>query len=227
MFRADAWSGRDWDNGIRPDERADVAAMVQHEVIAASGIGVLLSEEAPHGHQALGGIVLPSALSSAATFDPDLVREGAHNVASQLNASGVHLALVSTLDLLRDPRWGRAEECFGEDPFLASLYTQAIVEGMQGENLRRIGGDGVGVVLKHLAAQGEATGGRNGQSSVIGQRDLAELHLPMVQAGIRAGAVSMMAAYNDIDGIPCCANRELLRGLLRDRWAFEDRKSVV
>ncbi|MDQ0643790.1 glycoside hydrolase family 3 protein [Microbacterium murale] len=221
LFRADAWSGRTWQNGIRPEERAEVAALVQDEVRRASGIGVLLSEEAPHGHQALGGSIMPVPLAAAASFDRDLVRESSAAVAAQLRASGVHLALVSTLDLLRDPRWGRSEECFGEDPYLASVMTRAVVEGMQGTDRAEVGRTGVAVVLKHLAAQGEAMGGRNGQSSLIGERDLAELHLPMVEAGVRAGALGFMAAYNDIDGVPCCANRDLLHDLLRSRWGFD------
>nr|WP_201468450.1 glycoside hydrolase family 3 N-terminal domain-containing protein [Microbacterium hydrocarbonoxydans] len=221
LFRADAWSGRRWQNGILPEERAEVAALVQDEVRRAGGLGVLLSEEAPHGHQALGGTIMPVPLASAATFDPELIREASAAVAAQLAASGVHLALVSTLDLLRDPRWGRSEECFGEDPLLASLMTTAVVDGMQGTGRSTIGGAGVAVVLKHLAAQGESMGGRNGQSSVIGERDLADLHLPMVQAGVDAGALGFMAAYNDIDGIPCCANPALLRDLLRDDYGFD------
>lgn len=221
LFRADAWSGQTWHNGILPEERAEVAALVQDEVRRASGIGVLLSEEAPHGHQALGGSIMPVPLAAAASFDPDLVRESSAAVAAQLRASGVHLALVSTLDLLRDPRWGRSEECFGEDPFLASVMTRAVVEGMQGTDRAGVGHTGVAVVLKHLAAQGETMAGRNGQSSLIGGRDLAELHLPMVEAGVRAGALGFMAAYNDIDGVPCCANRDLLQDLLRSRWGFD------
>ncbi|AXG81784.1 glycoside hydrolase family 3 protein [Streptomyces paludis] len=221
LFRADAWSGRTWDNGIRPEERAEVAALVQEEVVRAGrhGIGVLLSEEAPHGHQALGGTLLPTNLAVAAGWDPGTLREAAASVGAELAASGVHLALVSALDLLRDPRWGRAEECFGEDPLLAAELTRAVVTGMQ-SGLGSPSG-GVAVVLKHLAAQGEAVGGRNGQSAVIGARDLRELHLPCVRAAVEAGARGFMAAYNDIDGVPCCANRELLTGFLRTECGFD------
>ncbi|MFI0821130.1 glycoside hydrolase family 3 protein [Streptomyces sp. NPDC021098] len=220
LFRADAWSGRSWHDGIRPEERAEVAALVQEEVAAGGRhrIGVLLSEEAPHGHQALGGTLLPTNLAVAAGWDPALLTEAAAAVAAELAASGVHLALVSALDLLRDPRWGRAEECFGEDPLLAAELTRAVVTGMQGGH---DGASGVAVVLKHLAAQGEAVGGRNGQSSVIGPRDLRELHLPSVRAAVEAGALGFMAAYNDIDGVPCCANRDLLTAFLRAECGFD------
>ncbi|MEU7855932.1 glycoside hydrolase family 3 N-terminal domain-containing protein [Nonomuraea sp. NPDC049141] len=223
VFRADAWSGRSWADGIRPEERAEVAALVQDEVSRAGGrhIGVLLSEEAPHGHQALGGTLLPTNLAVAAGWDPALLTEAAAAVAAELAASGVHLALVSALDLLRDPRWGRAEECFGEDPLLAAELTRALVIGMQGSDRGAVGGGGVAIVVKHLAAQGEAVGGRNGQSAVIGARDLRELHLPAVRAAVEAGALGFMAAYNDIDGVPCCANRDLLTGFLRAECGFD------
>ena len=184
-------------------------------------IGVLLSEEAPHGHQALGGTLLPVNLAVAAGWDPALLAEAAAAVAAELAASGVHLALVSALDLLRDPRWGRAEECFGEDPLLAAELTRALVVGMQGSDRGAVGRGGVAIVLKHLAAQGEAVGGRNGQSAVIGPRDLRELHLPAVRAALEAGALGFMAAYNDIDGVPCCANRDLLTGFLRAECGFD------
>lgn len=223
VFRADAWSGRSWAGGIRPEERAEVAALVQDEVsrVSRHRIGVLLSEEAPHGHQALGGTLLPANLAVAAGWDPALLAEAAAAVAAELAASGVHLALVSALDLLRDPRWGRAEECFGEDPLLAAELTRALVIGMQGGERGAVGRDGVAIVLKHLAGQGEAVGGRNGQSAVIGPRDLRELHLPAVRAAVEAGALGFMAAYNDIDGVPCCANRDLLTGFLRAECGFD------
>lgn len=223
-MRADAWSGRSWTNGgIRPEERAQAMATIQEAVRAAhpEGIGVLIAEEAPHGHQALGGTVLPVNLAAAASWDPDALEEASRAVAAELAAGGVHLALVSALDMLRDGRWGRSEETFGEDPLLAATLTAAIVRGMQGVDGAHLGGDGVGVVLKHLVAQGEAVGGRNGQSAHLGPLDLADIHLPPVLAGIEAGAAGFMAAYNDIDGVPCCGNPELLTGLLREQHGFD------
>ncbi|WP_198672004.1 glycoside hydrolase family 3 protein, partial [Desertihabitans aurantiacus] len=224
LFRADAWSGRTWDDGILPEHAAEVAGQVVDAVRAASptGTGPLLVEEAPHGHQALGGTLLPTNLALAAGWDPGLVEECAAAVARELRSAGVHIALVSALDLLRDPRWGRSEECFGESPLLAAELTAAVVRGMQGPDRERVAdGTGLAVVLKHLAGQGEGTGGRNGHPAVIGPYDLAEIHLPPVEAGVAAGALGMMAAYNDIDGVPCCANPELLTTLLRDRWGFD------
>lgn len=223
LFRADAWSGRSWADGIRPEERGAAARVVQDAVAAAGGhgVGTLLVEEAPHGHQALGGTLLPVNLAVAAGWRPDALADAARAVGAELAASGVHVALVSALDVLRDPRWGRAEECFGEDPLLAAELTRAVVEGMQGTDRALVGAGGVAVVLKHLAAQGEAVGGRNGQSAHLGPHDLAEIHLPPVEAGLAAGALGFMAAYNDIDGVPCCANHDLLTGYLRGRHGFD------
>ncbi|CAM3473225.1 glycoside hydrolase family 3 N-terminal domain-containing protein [Isoptericola cucumis] len=223
LFRADAWSGRSWADGIRPEERAEAAQVVQDAVASADrhGVGALLVEEAPHGHQALGGTLLPVNLAVAAGWRPERLADAARAVAAELAASGVHVALVSALDVLRDPRWGRSEETFGEDPLLAAELTRALVEGMQGPARSRVGDDGVAVVLKHLAAQGEAVGGRNGQSAHLGPHDLAELHLPPVEAGLAAGALGFMAAYNDIDGVPCCASPELLTTYLRRERGFD------
>lgn len=223
LLRADPWSGQHWGNGIRPEERPEAVAVVQQTVLerGAHGIGVLLSEEAPHGHQALGGAVLPTNLGLGATFDSQGVQEAEAAVAAELAASGIHIALVSGLDIARDPRWGRCEECFGEDPLMASRMCEAIVTGMQGEHRSKVGRGGVVVVLKHLAAQGEAVGGRNGQSAVLGPHDLHEIHLPPVAAGVRAGALGFMAAYNDIDSVPCCANPWLLEDYLRDQLGFD------
>src|SRR6185437_9244186 len=108
--------------GIDPAAALEVAALVQKRVVAGSRLGIpaLFVEEAPHGHQALGAQLFPTNLGTAATFRPDLPEAAAAHTAQELRARGAHLALVSGLDILRDPRWGRTEECFGEDPLLAA-----------------------------------------------------------------------------------------------------------
>ena len=216
LQRADAWSGRDWATGIDPAAALEVAALVQKRVVAGSRLGIpaLFVEEAPHGHQALGAQLFPTNLGMAATFRPDLLEAAAAHTAQELRARGAHLALVSGLDILRDPRWGRTEECFGEDPLLAARCVRALVRGYRTQ-------PGLGVVLKHFAGQGAAMGGRNGSGAAIGPRELAEIHLPAARAGVAAGALVVMAAYNDLDGVPCTASVDLLTGILRDEWGFE------
>lgn len=215
-LRADAWSGRDWTDGADPAASADVVAALQERVVAGSrfGIPALVVEEAPHGHQALGARLLPTNVGVGATWRPDLLAEASAHTAVELRARGANLALVAGLDVLRDPRWGRSDEAYGEDPLLAAVFTRALVRGFGAE-------PSVGVVLKHFAAQGAGIGGRNGSGAVIGPRELTEVHLPAARAGVEEGVVGIMAAYNEVDGVPCVANERLLTGTLRDAWGFE------
>nr|WP_202500893.1 glycoside hydrolase family 3 N-terminal domain-containing protein [Streptomyces sp. SID5785] len=215
LQRADPWSGVTFADGVTAADAAGVADAVQRHVVEETrlGIPVLLVEEVPHGHQALDGTVLPVNLAVGAGWDPDLYEEAAAAAAAELRARGGHVALVSALDLVRDPRWGRAEECFGEDPYLAARFTEALVRGMRSR--------GVGVVLKHFAGQGATVGGRNSAATELGARELHEIHLAAARAGVRAGAAGVMAAYNEFDGLPCAANPYLLTTLLRERWRFD------
>ncbi|WP_416968843.1 glycoside hydrolase family 3 N-terminal domain-containing protein [Streptomyces sp. 4F14] len=227
LMRADPWSGVTHDNG--PDARtsADLADMVQRHVLAKSRLGIpaLFVEEVPHGHMALDGTVFPVNLGIGATWNPDLYERAAAHAAAELRARGGHLALVSALDIARDPRWGRTEECFGEDPYLATRLTEALVHGMQGGQAPLKGGqfadDKAPVVLKHFAGQGATTGGRNSAETELGPRELHEIHLPAARAGVEAGAAAVMSAYNEVNGLPCTGNRPLLTGLLRETWGFD------
>lgn len=223
LFRADAWSGVDHTNGPGAQDSAALAELVQRQVIASSRLGIpaLFVEEVPHGHMALDGTVLPVNLAVGASWDPDLYERAAAHAAAELRARGGHLALVSALDIARDPRWGRTEECFGEDPHLAARLTEALVRGMQGEPGDSFGADKAPVVLKHFAGQGATVGGRNSAESELGLRELHEIHLPAARAGVRAGAAALMSAYNEVDGLPCSGNRALLTELLRADWGFE------
>ncbi|MFI6650466.1 glycoside hydrolase family 3 N-terminal domain-containing protein [Streptomyces sp. NPDC050529] len=222
LQRADPWSGVTEATGIGAADGARVSDAVQRHVVETTrlGIPVLLVEEMPHGLQALDGTLLPVNLAVGATWNPDLYEEAAALAAAQLRSRGGHVALVSALDLVRDPRWGRAEECFGEDPYLAARFTEALVRGVQGPPGELIGPDRAAVVLKHFAGQGATVGGRNSAATELGARELHEIHLEAALAGVRAGAAGVMAAYNEFDGIPCAANRELLTGILRERWGF-------
>ncbi|NGO10336.1 beta-glucosidase [Streptomyces sp. HC44] len=223
LLRADAWSGVDHTTGAGAADSAALADQVQRHVIEQSRLGIpaLFVEEVPHGHMALDGTVLPVNLAVGATWDPELYEQAAAHAAAELRSRGAHVALVSALDIARDPRWGRTEECFGEDPYLASRLTEALVRGMQGNPGDLFAPDKAPVVLKHFAGQGATVGGRNSAESELGPRELHEIHLPAARAGVRAGAAAVMAAYNEVDGIPCSGNRALLDGLLRRRWGFE------
>jgi len=223
LMRADAWSGVDHGNGPDATTSAGLADRVQRHVLGKSRLGIpaLFVEEVPHGLMALDGTVLPVNLGVGATWDPELYERAAAHAAAELRARGGHMALVSALDIARDPRWGRTEECFGEDPHLAARLTEALVHGMQGTPGDRFAADKAPVVLKHFAGQGATTGGRNSAETELGPRELHEIHLPAARAGVRAGAAAVMSAYNEVDGLPCSGNKALLTGLLRDRWGFE------
>ncbi len=214
LHRADPWSGRDYESGLTDLLAVRARNQVQRYVLEHSrlGIPVLFSSESPHGHQALDGYLLPVNLACGCCFAPELLEEAAAVCGRQLQAMGIDLALVSALDVLRDPRWGRSEECFSEDPYLTAQMAAAVVRGYQSQ--------GVDVVAKHLCAQGETTGGVNASAARIGPRELREIHLPPVKACVEAGAAAFMAAYNEIDGIYCHANHWLLTELLRGEYGF-------
>ncbi|NUV37816.1 glycoside hydrolase family 3 N-terminal domain-containing protein, partial [Streptomyces sp. KAI-27] len=179
LQRADPWSGVTAETGIGAADGARVSDTVQRHVVENTrlGIPVLMVEEMPHGHQALDGTLLPVNLAVGATWNPELYEEAVALAAAELRARGGHVALVSALDLVRDPRWGRTEECFGEDPYLAARFTEALVRGAQGRPAERIAPDRAAVVLKHFAGQGATVGGRNSAATELGIRELHEIHL--------------------------------------------------
>lgn len=215
LYRADPWSGRNFENGLTGAYTAKVYNMVQRYVIEHSRLGIpmLLSTECPHGHQALDGYLLPVNLAAGASFHPELLERAYRICGRQMKEMKVDMALISALDILRDPRWGRSEECYGEDPYLASEFAKAAVKGVQEE--------GVDAVVKHFCAQGEGTGGINASAARIGERELREIHLPVMKACAKTGAKGVMAAYNEIDGIPCHANKKLLTDILRGEMGFQ------
>lgn len=234
LFRSDPWSKTDYKNGIPAKESWKVANLVQEYVLQHSRwkIPVLLVEECPHGHQGLDGISYPTNIGRGNTFNVALLEQSSRLMAKELAAKGVHLALVSTLDLAKDPRWGRTEECFGEDPILSARFSEAVVRGFQGEiisekvsfldqtveeiNKKK---DKIGVVLKHCIAQGEALGGHNSGTVTIGRREFSDIYGPLLKS--TRNAVGVMAAYNDIDGIPCHINRALFEQTLRKEIGYQ------
>ena len=215
LYRADPWSAKTEENGLTPEYAIKGYNLLQRCCLEHSRLGIplLLSSECPHGHQALDGYLLPVNLAAGATFDPKLYKEAVSVCANQLKQMGVNLSLVSALDVARDPRWGRTEECFGEDPYLCSCFAKAAVEGTQSE--------GVAMVAKHFCAQGETTGGVNASAARIGERELREIHLPAAKACCAAGVKGVMAAYNEIDGVYCHMNHHLLTEILRDEFGFD------
>ncbi|EGP5219248.1 family 3 glycosyl hydrolase [Enterococcus faecium] len=233
LFRSDPWSKTDYKNGIPAKESWKVANLVQEYVLQHSRwkIPILLVEECPHGHQGLDGISYPTNIGRGNTFNVALLEQTSRLMAKELAAKGVHLALVSTLELAKDPRWGRTEECFGEDPILSARFSEAIIRGFQGEiisekvsfldqTVEEINKKNqIGVVLKHCIAQGEALGGHNSGTVTIGRREFSDIYGPLLKS--TRNAVGVMAAYNDIDGVPCHINRALFEQTLRKEIGYQ------
>ena len=215
LYRSDPWSCKNFETGLVGVNAIKAYNKLQKYVLDNSRlkIPVLHSTECPHGHQALDGYLLPVNLSMGATFNPELVAKAYEICGEQLKSMGVNFALISLLDILRDPRWGRSEECFGEDPYHSSKMAKAIVKAVQSK--------GVDVVAKHFAGQGECTGGINASAARIGERELREIHLPAMEACCEENVKGVMAAYNEIDGVYCHANKNLLTNILRDEMGFE------
>ena len=162
--------------------------------------------------------VFPQAIGLASTWDPALARSLAEAIGGQMRAVGAHHGLAPVLDVCRDPRWGRTEETFGEDPYLVARMGVAFVQGLQGESLR----DGVIATAKHFVGYGASDGGMNWAPAGIPPRELREVYLHPFEAAVRVGRVgSVMNAYNEVDGVVCTADRELLTAILRDEWGFD------
>ncbi|MDR7088068.1 glycoside hydrolase family 3 N-terminal domain-containing protein [Cellvibrio fibrivorans] len=184
------------------------------------GIPAIFHEEALHGHAGRNATSFPQAIGLASSWDPQLIEQVYTIAAQEMRAIGAHQALAPVLDVARDPRWGRIEETLGEDPYLVAELGVAAVNGFQGRG-DGIGKDRVIATLKHLAGHGEPTGGLNTAPAPIGERSLRENFLPPFEAAVKvAHARSVMASYNEIDGIPSHSNVDLLQNILRGEWGF-------
>ena len=183
-------------------------------------IPALFIEEGLHGYMAYDQTMFPQSVNLAATWNPDLARQTGAAIASEARANGVDMILAPVLDVARDPRWGRVEEDFGEDPFLSGQMGLNYVEGMQGDSLAT---DHTCIAEpKHFAAHGSPESGINTAPVHAGEREVRSVMLKTFEPSIRTGhAMGVMAAYNDIDGVPCTANPWLLQKVLRDEWGFQ------
>lgn len=220
-LRADPWTQKTLATGLDPYNAAKATNMLQQYNLEHSrlGIPVFLAEECPHGHMAIGTTVFPTAIGQGSTWNPALICQMAETISREARLQGGHIGYGPVLDLAREPRWSRVEETYGEDPFLNSMMGAAMVKGFQGSNI----GSGVNVIstLKHFTAYGVPEGGHNGGPVSVGMRELYQSYLPPFKAAVEAGALSIMTAYNAIDGIPCTANPFLLKDILREQWGFQ------
>lgn len=219
-LRADPWTQKTLLNGLSPVEAARATNAIQRYMVDSTRLGIplLLSEEAPHGHMAIGATVFPTAIGQASTWNPQLIQDMAATIAKETYAVGGKNGYGPVLDLARDPRWSRTEETYGEDPYLIGQMGSAMIRGFQGEKLGQH--DKIIGTLKHFVAYAAPDGGHNGESVSFGERSLRQYFLPPFERAVKSGAGSVMTAYNSIDGIPCSANPWLLKDVLRKDWGF-------
>ncbi|QTE31297.1 beta-xylosidase/alpha-l-arabinosidase [Pengzhenrongella sicca] len=205
--------------GTRPVDPAERAAWLWTEQRRLKretrlGIPALVHEECLTGLAAWQAATYPTPLAWGASFDPELVHDAALAIGDSMRQLGIHQGLAPVLDVIRDPRWGRVDECIGEDPYLVATVGTAYVRGLQEA--------GVHATLKHFVGYSGSKSGRNHAPVSAGPREIADVFLPPFEMAIlEGGARSVMNSYADIDGVPMAANTEYLTSILRGRWGFD------
>ncbi|MBN2100148.1 MAG: glycoside hydrolase family 3 C-terminal domain-containing protein [Dehalococcoidia bacterium] len=203
-----------------PWKTAELVNGIQRYLVEGTRLGIpaIVHEECLCGYQARQGTVFPQAIGLAASWDPALMQKMTDIIRQQMVAAGARQALAPVLDVTRDPRWGRTEETYGEDPCLASAMGRAYVRGLQCDDLA----GGVIATAKHFIGHGNSEGGLNWAPAHIAPRELYEVFARPFEAAIReAGLASVMNAYNEIDGVPCAVSKALLTGFLRGQLGFQ------
>ena len=215
ILRADGFTNHNYSNGVEARHRVKIANAFQKYVLENSRLKIpaFIEVEANHGLQALDSVAFPTNIGMGCTFNPQLYNKVMETVGKEIKLSGNHIGFVTMFDMARDPRWGRVEEFFSEDPYLTSKFSESGVRGIKK--------GGVLACCKHYCATGDGMGGINTAEVNIGERELHDIHLPAVKTAVDAGADVVMAAYNTVDGIPGHVNKHILRDLLRDELGFK------
>ncbi|GGM20463.1 glycoside hydrolase family 3 N-terminal domain-containing protein [Promicromonospora citrea] len=201
---------------VDPVERAEWLWAEQRRIKRETRLGIpaLVHEEVLTGLAAWKAATFPTPLAWGASFDPELVAEMGRLIGDSMRELGVHQGLAPVLDVVRDPRWGRVDECIAEDPYLVGTVGTSYVRGMQSA--------GVHATLKHFVAYSGSRAGRNHAPVSAGPREIADVYLPPFEMAVVDGGVrSVMASYNDVDGVPMHSSAEYLTGVLRERWGFD------
>ncbi|MGH1506337.1 MAG: beta-glucosidase family protein [Acidimicrobiales bacterium] len=207
-------------SNVGPAAAASLANQIQRRLVERTRLGIpaVIHEEICSGFMGAGAVTHPQALGVAATFRPDNNRAIADHIRTQMRARGAHQGLSPVLDVCRDPRWGRLEETYGEDPVLVAKMGAAFVEGLQGATLA----DGVVATAKHFVGYGASEGGMNWAPAHLPARELRDVYLRPFEVAVRtAGLGSVMNSYGELDGVPCGASSWLLDEVLRREWGFE------
>ena len=207
-------------SALPAQELAVLSNDIQHYLAEGTRLGIpaVIHEECLNGYRAKGATIFPQNIGLASTWDTELVNRMTRTIRRQMRSTGVHQGLAPVLDVARDPRWGRTEETFGEDPFLVAEMGMAYIRGLQGDDPAR----GIAATVKHFAGHGLPEGGLNCAPSHIPPRLLREVYFyPFEKAIKKAGVLSLMNAYHELDGVPCGASEELLTRILHEEWGFD------
>ena len=205
---------------LPPEQTAPTANAIQRFLVEQTRLGIpaVVHEESCAGYLAQKGTTFPQAIGLASTWEPDLIEQMGDVIRRQMRAVGAHHTLAPVLDVARDPRWGRMEETFGEDPFLIASLGTAYIKGIQSDDWVQ----GIIATAKHFIGYGWSEGGMNWAPAHIPARELREIFLTPFAAAIKEGNVgSVMNAYHEMDGVPCGSSKELLIDLLRDELGFD------
>lgn len=203
-----------------PEESVEIINEIQRFLKEETRLGIpaIIHEECLSGVMTKGATTFPQAIGMASTFEPSYIEKMSSIIRKEMRALGVHQGLSPVLDIPRDPRWGRIEETFGEDPYLVSRMAESYIRGLQGDDWK----DGIIATAKHFTAYGISEGGRNLGPARVSERELREVFLFPFEVAVRSANVgSLMNAYHEIDGIPCASSRFLLTKILREEWNFK------
>lgn len=200
-------------NVVNPEEVNKIQKTAVEE--SRLGIPLIVSRDVIHGYKT----IFPIPLGQAATFNPEIVKEGARVAAIEASADGIRWTFAPMIDVARDPRWGRIAESCGEDPYLNAVMGTAMIKGYQGDSLN--GPTAIAACAKHFVAYGAAEGGRDYNSTFIPERVLRNVYLPPFKAAADAGCATFMTSFNDNDGVPSTANSFVLKDVLRKEWKYD------
>lgn len=200
-------------NVVNPEEVNKIQKIAVEE--SRLGIPLIVSRDVIHGYKT----IFPIPLGQAATFNPEVVKEGARVAAIEASSDGIRWTFAPMIDIARDPRWGRIAESCGEDPYLNAVMGTAMIKGYQGDSLNDP--TAIAACAKHFVAYGAAEGGRDYNSTFIPERVLRNVYLPPFKAAADAGCATFMTSFNDNDGVPSTANSFVLKDVLRKEWKYD------
>ncbi len=205
-------------------ETVEIRNKIQKYLVEETRLGIpaIFVDEGQHGMMRPETTVFPQAIGLACSWDPELFEKVYSVVAHEMRSRGTHHALTPVIDVCRDPRWGRTEETYGEDPYLNGMLSCAAVKGLQGTTTGKVAENHVAATLKHLVGHGQSEGGQNQGPANYSLRVLRDFHMPPFKMCIdNVKPASVMPSYNEVDGLPSHANKWLIQDVLRKEWKFE------